>query len=374
MPQESGSSGVFCRENSRMILECSHCGAPLDAKSQGGIIKCNYCDRQHRAQALPVQQQFTPHAWRPPQTWMPPPQYAVHVAQPFVYHQTRSSGCGLGFAVFMVLAVSGVGLAVAFFAMNPKAFGSWDGKSTYECDGTSKATISNVSMTSSLSKVIKSSGLCKLEIRDSDLIGDKVLTAEGSSEIVMIGGSIEMGKDGLEALHSARIELRGVTITLADGRKSLDGVTVMRAENLGKIELNDTDVTMPSKLPGQAKLVELLHAGKAVIDGGEFKGPFRVSVDFASELRASDTSIKAIVEGDGQNVVGITAQNPTPAAPAADPLAAPPAETPPPAPSPQPQQKAPPKPKPTATATANKPRSARCGCKPGDLLCAQKCR
>ena len=359
-----------------MILECSNCGAPLDTKSQGGFIKCNYCDRNHRAQALPVQQQQTPPAWRPPPTWMPPPQYAaqIHVVQPFVYHRTRSaSGCGIGFAIFMILLVGGVGAAVVVFGLHPGALTGWDGKRTLECDGTDKRTISNVKMTASLDKVVRASGICKLEIRDSDLVGDKVLSAEGSAEIVMIGGSIEMGKEGLEALHAARIELRGVTITLADGRKSLDGVTVMRAENLGKLEIADTDVEL-SKLPGYALLVDLKHVAKATIDGGEFKGAFKVAVDFSAELRASDTTIKAIVEGDGKNVAGITVVN-GPAPPAqGDPLSAPPAETAEPAkpPAPQAQPQAP-KPKPAPTATS-KQRTSRCNCKPGDLACAQRCR
>ncbi len=354
-----------------MILECSHCGAPLDAKSQGGFIKCNYCNRQHRAQALPVQQPFTPRAWQPPPTWTPPPQYAVQVQAPFVYHQQRSaSGCGVAFAVLMILAVTGAGLAVAIGGLGSNPFASWDGKSTFECDGTQKKTISNVTMTESLDKVIRTSGICKLEIRDSDLIGDKVLTAEGSSEIVMIGGSIEMGKEGVEALHAARIELRGVTVTFAEGRKSLDGVTVLRAENLGKLELRDTDVEMPSKLGGHALLVDLKHAAKANIDGGKFKGPFKVFVDFSSEIRVSDTSIKAIVEGDGKNVEGITAQSAPASAPPAEPLVAPPAETMPPAKPPATPAKPQPQPKPTST---SKQRTSRCGCKAGDLMCAQKC-
>jgi hypothetical protein len=56
-----------------MLLECSHCGAPLDVREGSSITKCRYCGAANQVRAMRTVAEQTPPAWRPPPTWTPPP-------------------------------------------------------------------------------------------------------------------------------------------------------------------------------------------------------------------------------------------------------------------------------------------------------------
>jgi len=58
-----------------MLLECNHCGAPLDIQAGATFARCTYCGRTQRVKAMRTQAVQTPQGWNPPPRWTPPPNF-----------------------------------------------------------------------------------------------------------------------------------------------------------------------------------------------------------------------------------------------------------------------------------------------------------
>jgi hypothetical protein len=68
-----------------MLIECDHCGAPLDVKEGSSTSKCRYCGKTSQVQSLRTVAVETPKDWQPPKTWTPPEHMPAPQA-PLAYH------------------------------------------------------------------------------------------------------------------------------------------------------------------------------------------------------------------------------------------------------------------------------------------------
>lgn len=60
-----------------MIIECGHCGAPLNVKENDTLARCCYCGKTQRVRTARTTMQHTPANWQPPPQWVPPPQFSA---------------------------------------------------------------------------------------------------------------------------------------------------------------------------------------------------------------------------------------------------------------------------------------------------------
>jgi len=96
-----------------MLLECSHCGAPLDVSSGSRYIECGYCGTRTRARKLRTLSLETPEGFQPPERWRPPAQAAANSAVELKRKRTRTGllillfllGPFILIAGFMVLVI-----------------------------------------------------------------------------------------------------------------------------------------------------------------------------------------------------------------------------------------------------------------------------
>lgn len=91
-----------------MIVECGHCGAPLDVKEGRQYTKCTYCKKTSERRNLKTIQQQTPAGWRPPSVWTPPAHVPANSNVPLQYAAAATVA-----PVIMTFVLLGVGGAVA---------------------------------------------------------------------------------------------------------------------------------------------------------------------------------------------------------------------------------------------------------------------
>ncbi|WP_437785745.1 hypothetical protein [Sorangium sp. So ce1097] len=89
-----------------MLLECRHCGAPLDVRAGERTTRCRYCGTTSATRSLRTVSPETPANWRPPPVWTPPPHVAADPRVSLKYHRANT----------LVLAILGATatIAVAF--------------------------------------------------------------------------------------------------------------------------------------------------------------------------------------------------------------------------------------------------------------------
>lgn len=92
-----------------MIVECGHCGAPLDVREGVSIEKCKYCGKANERQRMRTIATETPPNFRPPKQWVPPPQFPASSNVPLDYHPSRAP---VVVAFSIMLLAAGVGMAV----------------------------------------------------------------------------------------------------------------------------------------------------------------------------------------------------------------------------------------------------------------------
>jgi len=100
-----------------MILECGHCGAPLDVREGVSITKCRYCGKSNERQRMRTIAAQTPRNFRPPRQWVPPAQFAAPSNVTLPYHGSKAP-LAIAVAGFFVLAMSAAG---TYVAMRPRA-------------------------------------------------------------------------------------------------------------------------------------------------------------------------------------------------------------------------------------------------------------
>jgi hypothetical protein len=86
-----------------MIVQCGHCGAPLDVPERAIVTKCRYCGTTNERKKLRTIAEETPRDFAPPKEWRPPPEFPADSNTPLTY---KSGGGG------KVLAIVGSVFAV----------------------------------------------------------------------------------------------------------------------------------------------------------------------------------------------------------------------------------------------------------------------
>jgi len=98
-----------------MLIECKHCGAPLDVKPAKRTAKCNYCGSTSVIGEVRTVASSTPAEWKPPREWTPPAHVAADSSKPLRFraeywiHQIAG--------LLITLAVAGVMATVAGIAL-----------------------------------------------------------------------------------------------------------------------------------------------------------------------------------------------------------------------------------------------------------------
>src|SRR5687767_2344174 len=110
-----------------MIVECGHCGAPLDVREGQRYTRCVYCKKTSEQRALRTIQPQTPPHWRPPAVWTPPLHVPADSAVPLRY-ANRSSNAAVIIAilVFTIGGMAAVGAIAAASRRKGPLFGTPD--------------------------------------------------------------------------------------------------------------------------------------------------------------------------------------------------------------------------------------------------------
>ncbi|MBL8715604.1 MAG: hypothetical protein JNL79_06385 [Myxococcales bacterium] len=90
-----------------MILECSHCGAPLDVKEQSRLVRCTYCKVTTERTRMRTLHPERPLDFRPPAVWTPPVHVPADSTVTLAYQRNANSGAGCLVGVIL-LSVVGV--------------------------------------------------------------------------------------------------------------------------------------------------------------------------------------------------------------------------------------------------------------------------
>jgi hypothetical protein len=92
-----------------VIVECQHCGAPLDVQASSSFTRCSYCDRVNNVKSTKTLMAESPAGWSPPVVWSPPPQYRLPAAPlPYRPKPAKKVSClglmvGFGIPVTVVM-------------------------------------------------------------------------------------------------------------------------------------------------------------------------------------------------------------------------------------------------------------------------------
>ena len=311
-------------DNGRMLLDCEHCGAPLDVKGGAWVVTCAYCQRTQRVkgktQAVP-----TPQDWRAPVQWTPPPAARVHgVVLHFdpmaaARHTSRRLAFGILIPILLFTAIGLAPVLVPLIRQNVALF-KWDGKETFVCDGNGQKTIDGVKVKSSARPAISVRGNCQLTItssrirgdelfeigengrvtvKDSELTMQRTLSVDGNFGIKLVNSKLRIESEdktlvALEANGNASVVLEETELTIQAGK---DAVLVLAAGGgNGQVEIEKGKVS----ITGASRLVlarghrPLQWHGGSLDAGGralEIDGPYDVE---GVELHGS----KLVTEGE----------------------------------------------------------------------------
>jgi DNA-directed RNA polymerase subunit RPC12/RpoP len=104
-----------------VLLQCAHCGAPLDVREGSAIVKCGYCGFKTERTRLVMLSHETPAGFAPPQVWRPPPH--VPAASNVELKYAASSASSVGCVIAGVVALALIGPAIGIFATLQKKGG-----------------------------------------------------------------------------------------------------------------------------------------------------------------------------------------------------------------------------------------------------------
>ncbi len=90
-----------------MIVECGHCGAPLDVDEHSTIVKCRYCRRANERTRVRTIAEQTPEDFAPPKKWKPPAEFEADSTEELTYKSD-----GLGWKIGCLIVGFTVGLPI----------------------------------------------------------------------------------------------------------------------------------------------------------------------------------------------------------------------------------------------------------------------
>lgn len=96
-----------------MIVECGHCGAPLDVREGREYTRCTYCKKTSERRRLRTIEAQTPPGWRPPAVWRPPPHVPANSDVTLKY----AAAATVSWVIFVFIMLAVVGGIAAYAAV-----------------------------------------------------------------------------------------------------------------------------------------------------------------------------------------------------------------------------------------------------------------
>lgn len=209
-----------------MLVECSHCGAPLDVRDGVRLVKCAYCDHANRVRSMHTIAAEAPPGWKPPPQWTPPPNKRAPVHQALVYHATKPPRRGLLAGVAVLLTVIGAVVPIAFSVLPAlKATGqlseigravgirAWDGAGPFRCSANDTVVIENVTAVLPQDTAITVEDNCDLRLVGSTITARRGIRADGNRRVVIEKSRIETTSTAIWADGNKRIEVIDSQVT-----------------------------------------------------------------------------------------------------------------------------------------------------------------
>ena len=88
-----------------MIVECGHCGAPLDIDEGSRVIRCRYCGSKNERRSARTVAAETPADFVPPAKWRPPAEFPADSSTELAYSKGSNIGCFLVAGTLLVPCV-----------------------------------------------------------------------------------------------------------------------------------------------------------------------------------------------------------------------------------------------------------------------------
>lgn len=212
-----------------MLVECSHCGAPLDVRDGVRFVKCAYCDHTSRLRSMHTIAAEAPPGWKPPQQWTPPPNRPAPVQKVLVYHETRAPRRSLLAGVGALLTVIGVLVPLAFSVWPAleatgvvsevgRAVGipAWNGAGPFRCEANETVVIENVTAVLPEDTAITVEGNCDLRLVGSTITARRGIRADGNRRVIIEKSRIETTSTAVWADGNKRIELIDSEVTATE--------------------------------------------------------------------------------------------------------------------------------------------------------------
>lgn len=304
-----------------MLVECNHCGAPLDVKSGARVVACSYCNRQHKVPRMKTLAPETPTDWKPPPLWTPPPQARAR-SRPLRFHPVKLVA-GVVFTIgrtLMALFAVGALMPVLVFALHQLGKNQTGGGATAPPELEQLGEL--------VQNVVGDDGLRQLS-RAVDDLGAGVISGmrwDGREPFRCENGSVTLEKveaklPGRTAVTVAgNCELRMVECTLeswqgiaveGNGKLTVErsfivakGVAIDVSGN-GHLELVETAVETPgTALHGSANAVLVLASGRV-------SGERAIELESNARADVREAEISGKVDARAGKVQGLPTRRPT---------------------------------------------------------------
>jgi hypothetical protein len=315
-----------------MLVECTHCAAPLDVTMGKTVYKCNYCGRKNVQQQMRVVAQVTPSTWQPPKQWVPPAHVAMHGQQ---LKYSRTLGC---ITILPILVGVFVPMIAVFFGSGGGSMLQvlmWDEASTITCPPNGDLTLEDVDAKVKSGAVIEMQANCTLTLINSTIEGpigikgggnsvinveSSTITAEdaaikggGNTKLKVTGKSVlESEVIGIDAGANAKIELDAATVS--GGETGIEGSGNMKVSMRSDSTVEGKEVAIRLGSNGDVDIRDSKIVSKKGIAieggannevkcrGGEIKGKKALVLKFNADLRLGKCKVK------GQQDVGRNAK------------------------------------------------------------------
>jgi hypothetical protein len=114
---------------------------------------------------------------------------------------------GVGFGIYVYLAAKNPSMGAGTNGVSSGK--SWDGKSTLECKGNDKISLTGITASAG----VKASANCELTMVGVHLTAPVGVDASGNAKVTMTGGSITASTNSVVAANAAHVELVGTKVT-----------------------------------------------------------------------------------------------------------------------------------------------------------------
>jgi hypothetical protein len=185
-----------------MIIECGHCGAPLDVKTNDRTTKCNYCNTPNQVKAQRTIAFETPVGWQPPPQWQPPQQFAAHAHQVLTYHKTKSA-VGLVVTIVVVSVLVTVGGIVASVVSTVATTASEISKVNQQVDDATKGANDAIAQALARASAAQEEAFGKIPEAAKGQPSLSPLTSAGVRQVL----AVYKEASGAQVLHMKRLTL-----------------------------------------------------------------------------------------------------------------------------------------------------------------------